>query len=402
MIHHSGFVVEPWSLHETKLDLEYLAQTESLFSLANGHIGMRGNLDEGEPYGIPGTYLAGFYEQRRLPYAEPGYGYPEAGETTVNVTNGKVLRLLVEDEPFDIRYGTLLAHERVLDLRAGVLTRTVEWSSPTGRVVRVRSTRVVSLSRRAIAAIRYEVEPVEGKLPVVVQSELVANEPLPTGEDDPRGSTGPETALVTRHAAVDGSRGLLVHATRASKLQVAAAMGHVLDTTQQVDVSSESRDDLARVTFAGDVEPGSPLRLIKYVAYGWSGGRSADALQDQVAAALASAHQSGWEKLLSEQREYLDRFWEGADMEIEGDDELQQAARFALFHILQAGARGEQRPIAAKGLTGPGYNGHAFWDTETYVLPVLMYTAPRAARDALAWRHGTLGAARERARVLGL
>ena len=131
------------------------------------------------------------------------------------------------------------------------------------------------------------------------------------------------------------------------------------------------------MTFAADVEPGSPLRLVKYVAYGWSGGRSADALQDQVAAALASARKGGWEKLLSEQRTYLDRFWEGADIEIDGDEELQQAARFALFHILQAGARGEQRPIAAKGLTGPGYNGHAFWDTETYVLPVLTYTAPR-------------------------
>ena len=104
----------------------------------------------------------------------------------------------------------------------------------------------------------------------------------------------------------------------------------------------------------------------------------------------------------SEQRTYLDRFWEGADIEIDGDEELQQAARFALFHILQAGARGEQRPIAAKGLTGPGYNGHAFWDTETYVLPVLTYTAPRTARDALAWRHSTLEPARERARVLSL
>ncbi len=402
MIQHSGFKVEPWSLHETTLELDHLAQTESLFALANGHIGMRGNLDEGEPNGIPGTYLAGFYELRKLPYAEAGYGYPEAGETIVNVTNGKLLRLLVEDEPFDIRYGTLMAHERVLDLRAGVLTRSVEWSSPTGRVVRVKSTRLVSLSRRSIAAIHYEVEPVKGKLPIVVQSELVANEPLPMSQDDPREASGPESVLVTEHAAAEGSRGLLVHTTRASGLMVAAAMEHVVDATQRVDVGSESHDDLARVTFAADVEPGSPLRLVKYVAYGWSGGRSADALQDQVAAALASAHKGGWEKLLSEQRTYLDRFWEGADIEIDGDEELQQAARFALFHILQTGARGEQRPIAAKGLTGPGYNGHAFWDTETYVLPVLTYTAPRTARDALAWRHGTLGAARERARVLSL
>jgi alpha,alpha-trehalose phosphorylase len=87
---------------------------------------------------------------------------------------------------------------------------------------------------------------------------------------------------------------------------------------------------------------------------------------------------------------------------VDGDEDLQQATRFALFHILQAGARGERRPIAAKGLTGPGYDGHTFWDTETFVLPVLTYTAPEAARDAVAWRHSTLPAARERAHQLCL
>ncbi len=123
-----------------------------MFALANGHIGLRGNFDEGEPYGLPGTYLAGVYEVRPLPYAEAGYGDPEAGQTVINVTNGKIIRLLVEDEPFDIRYGELRRHERVLDLRAGVLRRTVEWVSPTGRSVRVASTRLVSFTQRAVAA----------------------------------------------------------------------------------------------------------------------------------------------------------------------------------------------------------------------------------------------------------
>ena len=111
-------------MRETELDLDTLAQTESVFALSNGHIGLRGNLDEGEPFGLPGTYLAGFYEVRPLPYAEAGYGYPEAGQTVINVTNGKIIRLLVEDEPFDVRYGELRSHERVLDLRAGVLRRS--------------------------------------------------------------------------------------------------------------------------------------------------------------------------------------------------------------------------------------------------------------------------------------
>jgi trehalose/maltose hydrolase-like predicted phosphorylase len=106
--------------------------------------------------------------------------------------------------------------------------------------------------------------------------------------------------------------------------------------------------------------------------------------------------------LLAEQRAYLDEFWDGADVRVEGDPPLQQAVRFALFHVLQTGARGERRCLPAKGLTGPGYDGHTFWDTEAYVLPVLTYTQPQAAADALRWRHATLDLARQRAATLGL
>src|SRR4051812_50116114 len=126
MIEQTAFPVEPWRLRETALDLGTLAQTESLFALSNGHIGLRGNLDEGEPSGVPGTFLNGLYEVRPLPYAEAAYGNPEAGQTMINVTNGKLIRLLVDDEPFDVRYGRLLAHERRLDMRDGVLRRDVE------------------------------------------------------------------------------------------------------------------------------------------------------------------------------------------------------------------------------------------------------------------------------------
>jgi hypothetical protein len=103
VIQHPAYPVEPWCLRETELDLDVLAQSESLFALSNGHIGWRGNLDEGEPYGLPGSYLNGVYESRPLPYAEAGYGYPEAGQTVINVTNAKLIRLLVDDQPFDVR-----------------------------------------------------------------------------------------------------------------------------------------------------------------------------------------------------------------------------------------------------------------------------------------------------------
>jgi alpha,alpha-trehalose phosphorylase len=180
-------------------------------------------------------------------------------------------------------------------------------------------------------------------------------------------------------------------------------MDHIVEGPTGTETNpAESGEDLGRVTITADVAPGERLRVVKFLAYGWSSQRSTAALRDQVAAALAEACRTGWEGLLAGQRAYLDDFWDRADVELDGDAELQQAVRFALFHALQAGARGERRAIAAKGLTGPGYNGHAFWDTETFVLPLLTYTIPDAAGDALRWRHATLDLARERAKQLGL
>ncbi len=155
------FTVEPWSVTEPVLRLDVLARTESVFALGNGHVGVRGNLEEGEPHGLPGTYLNSVFERRPLPYAEAGYGYPESGQTVVDVTNGKIIRLLVDDEPFDVRYGTLHRHVRTLDLRTGTLRRHAEWTSPADKTVAVTTTRLVSLTHRSLLAIAYDVEPVD-------------------------------------------------------------------------------------------------------------------------------------------------------------------------------------------------------------------------------------------------
>jgi alpha,alpha-trehalose phosphorylase len=402
VIQHPAFEVDTWAVRENQLDLDTLAQTESVFALANGHIGLRGNLDEGEPFGLPGTYLSGFYEVYAQPYPESGYGNPDTTQIVVNVTNGKIIRLLVEDEPFDVRYGELRSHQRVLDLRSGLLRRSAEWVSPTGRAVRIWSTRLVSFAQRAVAAIQFEVEPVDETTHVVLQSELVANEPVPLTDRDPRAAVPVGSPLLPVMAAHADGGAFLLHSTASSSLRIAAAMDHSIDGPAGIDMRTESTDDLARVMVTASLKPGERLQLTKFLGYGWSGQRSATALRDQVRAATAEARYTGWDDLVAQQRTYLDDFWSRSDIELEGDDELQQAVRFGLFHILQAGARAEQRSIAAKGLTGSGYDGHAFWDTETFVLPVLTYTRPAAARDALLWRHSTLDLAKQRAAELGL
>lgn len=402
MITHDAFPVEPWQIRETRLDLDMLAQAESIFALSNGHIGLRGNLDEGEPHGLPGTYLNSFYETQALPYAESGFGYPEAGQTIVDITNGKILRLLVDDEPFDVRYGELVDHERVLDLRAGTLSRVARWRSPAGKQVKVTSTRLVSLTQRSVAAIEYVVEALDEFVRLTVQSELVANEDQPERADDPRVATRLEHPLQAVHHEHTETGGLLVHHTTASGLMMAAAMDHDVEVPGRVEITTDARPDLARTTVICGLRPGQKLRIVKYLAYGWSSLRSRPALRDQAAGALAGAKYSGWQGLLDGQRAYLDEFWDSADVEVFGDPDCQQAVRFGLFHVLQASARAERRAIPGKGLTGTGYDGHAFWDTEGFVLPVLTYTKPHAAADALRWRAATLDLAKDRARQLGL
>jgi alpha,alpha-trehalose phosphorylase len=398
------FTVEPWCITERELHLDLLAQTESIFALSNGHIGLRGNLDEGEPAGSPGTYLNSFHEKRPLPYAESAYGNPEAGQTMINVTNGKVFRVLVDDEPFDVRYGKLVRHERALDLREGVLRRDLEWISPAGQKIHIRSTRLVSFVHRSIAAILFEVEALDESARIGVQSELVANEPVEiTGDGlDPREAAALEAPLVSEEHYVQHQRVTLVHRTRASGLRMAAGMDHVVEGPDGTVTAAESGPDLGRLTISTELEAGETLRIVKFLSYGWSSQRSLPALRDQVHLALASARRAGWDGLVKAQREYLADVWERADIELDGDPAVQQAVRFALFHVIQAAARAELRAIPAKGLTGSGYDGHTFWDMDAYTLPVLTYSLPHAARDALLWRHSTLGLAEARAKELGL
>ena len=286
MINEDAFPVEPWHVRETKLDLNMLAQSESLFALSNGHIGLRGNFDEGEPHALPGTYLNSFYEVRPLPYAEGGFGYPEAGQTVVDVSNGKVFRLMVNDELFDVRYGNLIDHERILDMKAGTLERRAQWRSPAGRQVKVTSTRLVSLAHRSVAAIEYVVEAVDEFIRITVQSELVSNEDQPETSSDPRVAAVLDRPLEPVDHETNEGRAVLMHRTRASGLMMSAAMDHEIEVPGRVEVQTEARPDLARTTVICGLRPGQKLRIVKYLAYGWSSLRSRPALRDQAAAAL--------------------------------------------------------------------------------------------------------------------
>jgi alpha,alpha-trehalose phosphorylase len=393
---------EPWAFVENGIALDRLAQTESLFALSNGHVGLRGNLDEGEPVGISGTYLNGFYESFPLEYGERGYGFAEDGQAVVNVTDGKIIRLQVEDEPLDVHRGQLEDHTRRLDFRSGILERRLRWRTASGHAVEVTTKRLVSLSLRSVVAIVYEVEALDDEVRIALQSNLQANRATVASADDPRKARALGDVLRSKLAVHEDLRAVLGHVTYESGLAMASGMDHVLEYDGDVETLTQCEPDLGRVTLSAELQPGERLRLTKFLSYHWSSVQSVEWLRDQVDASLESAIAEGFQGLAEEQRTMLDRYWERADIEVEGDAELQQALRFAMFHVYQAAARNEGRAIPAKGLTGTGYDGHAFWDTETFVLPVLTFTAPATVRHALEWRHSILDSARERARQLDL
>ena len=355
MIGEDVFGVDPWSVPEHELSLDGLAHTESVFALSNGHIGLRGNLDEGEPSGHPGTYLNGFYETRPLPYAEAGYGNPESGETMINVTNGKILRLLVDDEPFDLRYGTSSATSARSTCATASCAARCAGCSPAGQGVILRSTRLVSFVQRSVGR-----DPLRGRaLRRARRGSSCSPSSSPTSrcrevkDDDPRAAAALRRPLVgEEHGHTGCARARPPHARL--ELRMAAGMDHVVDGPEDTVTAIGVEPDLARVTVATELKAGQTLRIVKFLAYGWSSRRSLPAMRDQVDAALAAALHTGWDGLLHAQREYLDDFWARADVELDGDPALQQAVRFALFQRAAVG-----RARRAPRDPGEGADRHA-------------------------------------------
>ncbi|WP_432573606.1 glycoside hydrolase family 65 protein [Kineococcus sp. SYSU DK005] len=377
--------VEPWAVREGELDVSALERTESLFALSDGRVGVRGSLDEGAPCGSPGTYLSGAFELWPLTYPEYSYGYPKVAERLVAVPDPTLVELFVGSERFDVRTGELHEHERTLDLRAGTLLREAEWTSPDGARVRVRSERVVPLERPGLVAVDYRVSTVGGAREVEVRSAVVCSAELhePVVEARARG-------------------GSVRQRTDGSAQAVAALVDHDVTGPADTEVHTRTTSDRLVTVARARLEPGQELRVVKVVAMGWASMVDREELLQDLRTTLDAALRDGWEHLAAEQRAVLDAFWEHADVRVDGDEQLQQAVRFALFHVLQAAAQATDRGIPAKGLTGTGYDGHTFWDTEVFVMPMLNHVWPEAAAEALRWRHAMLPAARERARELGL
>jgi alpha,alpha-trehalose phosphorylase len=419
MIHHErlrppphDYPADEWNVIEKGFHPEFLAQLETILALGNGYLGMRGCPEEGGPSAENSTLINGFYETRPIAYGEEAYGFAKTGQTICNVTDSKIIKLFVDDEPFWLPNANLLSYDRRLNMKSGTLDREILWETPAGKRVSITSRRLVSFANRHVAAISYCVTPLNAEASVVISSEMATNgSSVRTNGDDPRQARAFSGRVLHQRTSYSNARRIVLsHATEKSRLTLTCATDHALETSCLHTCKVVHTEDFGQVAFTIEARPGCPIQLTKYMVYHTSQTATAEELCGRAEWTMDRVTTQGFQQLLAAQEQYMNDFWRRSDVRVRDirEDrtkrttvEIQQAIRFNLFHILQASARAEDAGVPAKGVTGHAYEGHYFWDTEIYLLPFLTYTSPRIARNLLTFRYKTLAQARARARQLG-
>ncbi|MBO0979920.1 glycoside hydrolase family 65 protein [Microbacterium sp. SD291] len=407
MIDRDRFPVDPWRLIETRYSEDGVGET--LFGIGNGYLGLRGNHIEGRGAHEHGTFINGLHETWPIRHAEQAYGFAEVGQTIVNAPDAKVMRVYVDDEPISFDDADVREYRRTLDMRTGVLERVLLWETPSGKRVRMRDERIVSFEERHLAILRLEVVVENADAPVTISCQMLnrqdgagvyAGTPVAAkgaGFDPRKAEKIVERVLQPAEHWQSGLRSALSYRVAASGMTVAVVADHVVETENDYDARTLIEPDIAKNVFRVQARAGVPISITKLVSYHTSRGVTPRELVDRCRRSLDRVAVEGVETQFQRQREWLAAFWERSDVQIEGHDDLQQAARWCMLQLAQAAARADGVGVPAKGVTGSGYSGHYFWDTEIYVLPFLTYTSPQWARNALRARVLMLPAARRRA-----
>lgn len=407
-----NFGDDPWRLVLRGIDPTFAAQEETIFALSNGYLGLRGNHEEGLPLGSHGTFVNGLHETWQIQHAEYAYGFAEHGQTIMNAPDAKTIRVYIDDERLNLLSSEILEVTRTLDMQAGTLNRSLLWRTPTGKRVRVETRRMVSFVSRHMATIEMLITVLDGDADFTVSSLVVNRQdlgrvtqpPPASGERfvDPRGSEQlSDRALEAGPVLHEGDRSALSFRVRNSGMTLGVGVDHQFDGGGETWHSRvEASEDRVRHVFQGLAEQGRTIRLVKTVAYHSSTTATESEMLARCWHTLEKLGTEPSEQRWESQRQFLDAFWGRSDVQVEAEPGVQQAIRWNLFQLAQAAARADGRGIAAKGLTGSGYSGHYFWDSEIYMLPFLTYTSPLWARNALRSRERILPQARIRAALL--
>jgi len=400
---HATTGADPWQLVRHGHDRAGFAQDESLFALANGSLGVRGGLEEDESPS-QGCFLAGVWERSPIAYHERFTGFASHTDTRVPVADASRIRLRLDDVPVHLDEGEWLALDRRLDLRTGCYRRTLRWRAPRGGTLEIVAERLVPLDRPGVLAIRYCVRSIDYSGPIALDSMIDTVRTAAAQGDDPRIGAHLSGGLQLHDARATAALAWVSQHTTHSGIRLVCAQMHALpDPALGFHGATRTLRGVVQ-TYAGTLVPGGEVTLEKFAAWAWSTPGAAASvdpvLLSSAAEALESAGHAGFPSLLAGQAGQLDALWRAADLAIDGAPDTEQALRFNLFQLFQSASRDDGGSVAAKGLTGEGYEGHYFWDAEAFMLPVLATAAPRLARHMLAWRHATLDRARAHAREL--
>lgn len=399
------YKIEPWNITEEEFLLKNNYRNETTFSLANGYIGTRGTFEEAYDFdvetGLEGNFVNGFYESEHIRYGEWNFGFPTESQSLLNLPNAKIIKLFIEDEEFSMLTGEIEDYKRVLHMKEGRITRDLIWVSPKGKKVKISISRFVSFNNKNLMEIRYKVTPLNFSGNLKFISAIDANVENHTRKTNPLVDYGPFGKRLANDY-IDSIKDELYYEGITLNSELTIACGALNKISSENFIRKNFKNyELCGVSYEFYAKENEEIILDKFIAYSTSLDMNCEKLHGFIKTILSDAEEQGYIEAEREQKEYVEEFWRTADVIIEGDNALQQGIRFNLFHLMQSAGRDGKTGMGAKGLSGEGYEGHYFWDTEMYVLPVFVYTKPDLAKKLLDYRYFTLDKARERARVLG-
>lgn len=394
-----------WNLYSHSLRDTDLLNEESLFFLGNGYLGVRGNFEEG--YGpsypsIRGTYINAFHDVIDIAYGEKLYGFPSTQQKMLNVTDSQTIYIFFgdENEKFAITEGEVLDYSRTLHFDKGYSERYIHWLSPGGREVKITFQRMVSFIHRELFMQKVDIEPVNFDEKVTVVSAINGDVENYVDPRDPRVGQGHAKRLHVKEVESEEHTGFILSETEVSELETAVFTRHSLPEHPDLEPYIDEGDQNLEFTYTVDGKRNTPVEVIKLNIH-LDTLRHGTHLKDVAHGISTRLRDVTYEALMHSQEEYMHRFWERSDVEIDGEDKIQEGIRFNLFHLLQSSGRDKYSNIPAKGLSGEGYEGHYFWDTEIYMFPVFLMTNPELAKQLLIYRYSILEDAKEWAHTMG-
>lgn len=391
--------INVWKIKEIGMNIEENSKMETIFSLSNGYFGTRGSFEEycGN-YHNDATYMNGFYDKEPIKYGESAYGYAKDRQKMIDIPNGKIIDLEIDGEIVDLQKSNIINHSRELDLQNGILKRNFIFETSTGKRVEVETERLVSMSKKELMIINYKVKALNFKGEIKFRSALKeVPKNITSDDEDPRvGSLGKEVSLKKINGKVLNENIIFnSYVTDSSELYLAVGVNHILN--KEAKFTENIMHDKSEIVIEVDLNKEEEVILTKYIYYrSVNSKENFNVCMDE----LKKVTNVGFNKYKLLQSKYFKKFWEVSDIEIDGDPEIQAAIRYNMFNLVQNVGKDGKTNICAKGLTGEGYDGHYFWDTEVYVMPFFVYTNPSIARKLLEYRYSILDGAKDRAKEM--